>query len=204
MRVKSEAKRDGIVDAAMAVFLEKGYEAASMSDIARRAGGSKATLYSYFASKEALYVEVMDVRCSARFEQAFGTLRFDGDLYSTLSRFGVSLFTELLAPDMLATRRNIVHDAGRSDIGRLFFERGPERGLRRLADFLGAQMSAGRLRQADPELAARHLLALMDSDLLMRAMLGVTGEGDAPTLAAHIDAAVRVFLCAYGPGATLP
>ncbi|MCD4482957.1 TetR/AcrR family transcriptional regulator, partial [Chromobacterium vaccinii] len=59
MRTKSENKRQGLVAAATEVFVERGYEAASMSEISARAGGSKATLYNYFPSKEALFLDVM-------------------------------------------------------------------------------------------------------------------------------------------------
>lgn len=198
MRVKSEAKRSGIVDAAMAVFLEKGFEAASMSDIARRAGGSKATLYSYFASKEELYMEVMDVRCSACVERAYVNLQFDGDMRATLHAFGVSLIGTLLSPDLIAMRRVILRDAAHTEVGRLFYQRGPERGTQRLAVFLGEQMAAGRLKKADPMRAAMQLLSLMDGDILLRSMLGVIESVEPSELDAHVDDAVRVFLCAYG------
>lgn len=56
MRVRTEAKRDAILEAAAEVFLEAGFEGASMSQIAARAGGSKRTLYGYFPSKEELFV----------------------------------------------------------------------------------------------------------------------------------------------------
>jgi AcrR family transcriptional regulator len=199
MRVKSEAKRNGIVDAAMEVFLDKGYEAASMSDIARHAGGSKATLYSYFSSKEELYLEVMNERCTGRFEQAYGNLQFDGDLRASLFRFGVTLFALLLSPDLLAMRRNLLCDASRSNIGRLFYEHGPAQGIARLATFLHEQMVVGRLQEADPGRAAQQLLALMECDMTGRAMLGVTQGLDQAELEATIGEAVRVFFCAYGP-----
>lgn len=47
MRVRTEAKRDAIVEAASEVFLESGFEGASMAQIATLVGGSKATLYGY-------------------------------------------------------------------------------------------------------------------------------------------------------------
>ena len=46
MRVKSEAKRQAILDIAKATFIEQGYSNTSMSEIASRVGGSKATLYN--------------------------------------------------------------------------------------------------------------------------------------------------------------
>ena len=61
MRVKSEARRQAILDVAAEVFREHGFEHASMSEMTARLGGSKSTLYSYFASKEELFLEVMHV-----------------------------------------------------------------------------------------------------------------------------------------------
>ncbi|WP_425220105.1 TetR/AcrR family transcriptional regulator [Ralstonia solanacearum] len=59
MRRTSEAKRDAILDVAAGLFGEVGFERASMAEISARVGGSKATLYSYFDSKEALFFEVL-------------------------------------------------------------------------------------------------------------------------------------------------
>ncbi len=59
MRTLSEERRQAIITAAAAVFQEQGYERTSMSEVARRAGGSKATLYNYFTSKEALFESVV-------------------------------------------------------------------------------------------------------------------------------------------------
>jgi AcrR family transcriptional regulator len=54
-----EVRRPMILDAAFGVFLERGYEGASMEEIARRAGVSKPVVYSSFAGKEALFGELL-------------------------------------------------------------------------------------------------------------------------------------------------
>lgn len=54
-----ERRRPMILDAAFGVFLEKGYEGASMEEIARRAGVSKPVVYSSFAGKDALFGELL-------------------------------------------------------------------------------------------------------------------------------------------------
>jgi hypothetical protein len=54
VKTKTEARREAILAAAKAVFEEMGFEQATMSEITARVGGSKATLYRYFDSKEAL------------------------------------------------------------------------------------------------------------------------------------------------------
>ena len=54
-RRRKEARPGEIVDAALEVFAEKGFAAAKLDDIARRAGISKATLYLYFETKEEIF-----------------------------------------------------------------------------------------------------------------------------------------------------
>ena len=53
-------RRSAIMDCAEDIFLEEGFQAASMSAIAARLGGSKGTLYNYFESKEELYAAVIE------------------------------------------------------------------------------------------------------------------------------------------------
>ena len=78
MRVKTEGRRQVIIDAALEVFKEVGYERASMAEISARAGGSKATLYNYFKSKEELFSAAM---LEAVVEQGLPMLRLDPVLF---------------------------------------------------------------------------------------------------------------------------
>ncbi len=55
---RGEARRSALLEAAREVFLEQGYEGASIEEIVRRVGGSKASLYAYFGSKQGLFWEV--------------------------------------------------------------------------------------------------------------------------------------------------
>src|SRR3569623_540307 len=66
---RGEQRRQALVEAALEVFLEHGYERASIEEVMRRVGGgSKASLYSYFGSKEGLFWEVLSLQCD-RFMQ---------------------------------------------------------------------------------------------------------------------------------------
>src|SRR3954449_4056200 len=58
-RLTAEERRTGILDAALAVFSERGYHDASLDDIAGEAGVSKALIYEHFASKQELYAELI-------------------------------------------------------------------------------------------------------------------------------------------------
>jgi AcrR family transcriptional regulator len=59
VRVKTESRRQAIIAAAAEVFAEMGFDAASMSEISARVGGSRVTLYNYFSSKEEMLLEVI-------------------------------------------------------------------------------------------------------------------------------------------------
>lgn len=61
-RRRKEARPDEIIEAARAVFLERGFGAARVDEIARRAGASKGTVYLYFPTKERLFEAVMQAR----------------------------------------------------------------------------------------------------------------------------------------------
>ena len=77
MRTKTEEKRQAILDVAAATFGELGFERTSMSEICARLGGSKATIYNYFPSKEALFVEVMFQASEADFQNTMLALQAD-------------------------------------------------------------------------------------------------------------------------------
>lgn len=204
MRVKSEAKRQSIIDAAAAVFMEQGFSAASMSEIASRAGGSKATLYSYFPSKEELFCETMRDLCEERVQPVFTALETGQELAETLELFGVGFLREILSPDLLAIRRMIVAEAGRSRVGQLFFNQGPKVGRTRIAHFLEQQMQLGHLKKGDPWRATLHLLALLTADLADECLWGVRETPSDQEITEHVRSALAVFFAAYGarPAAT--
>ena len=58
-KVQPETRRQAILDAALSVFAERGFEAARLDDVAARAGVAKGTLYLYFRDKEALFEELV-------------------------------------------------------------------------------------------------------------------------------------------------
>ena len=58
-KVEPAARRQAILDAALSVFAERGFEAARLDDVAARAGVAKGTLYLYFRDKEALFEELV-------------------------------------------------------------------------------------------------------------------------------------------------
>ena len=57
---RGEARREALLEAARAIFLEKGYSGTSLDEVVKRTGGSKASVYKYFGNKEGLLLRVLD------------------------------------------------------------------------------------------------------------------------------------------------
>jgi AcrR family transcriptional regulator len=197
MRKKTEEKRHAIVDAAFQIFSEVGFEQASMSEIAARSGSSKATLYSYFGSKEEMFAEVM-LTAAQEARETIGLLKTSVPIREMLVSFGKHYLTALLKPQLLAVRRLASHEGGRSHVGALFYERGLKVGWQMVAEFLQQSCDAGQLRKCDPGVATAHLRALYEAELIELCLLSVTADTTARNVAQVVQRAVDVFLAAYG------
>src|SRR5215475_4725269 len=92
------AKRRQIMDGARAVFLARGFDDASMGEIARQAGVSKGTLYVYFDSKEALFEAIVEEECPTQAEQVFALDSNDHDIKAVLMRLGCAFVRFLSRP----------------------------------------------------------------------------------------------------------
>jgi AcrR family transcriptional regulator len=198
MRVKTDAKRRAILAAAAEVFREHGFAGASMSAVCERVGGSKATLYRYFTSKEDLFVTLMLEAVLEHANAVFETLKPSDDLRRTLEKFGAGVLTLNLSENMLAVRRNSIAEAARAGLGQVLFDRGAKVLWSKMADFLAGEMAAGRLRQEDPWMVAMHLRGMLEADLVNRALIGATVDRRPRHLKAHAAKAVDALLRAYG------
>ena len=193
-------RREAILAIATASFLEQGYSATSMSAIAATIGGSKATLWSYFPSKEALFAAVLDHATSAYRAQLSHLLDISGDLQTTLRRFCTSYLERVTSPQALALHRLVSAEAGRfPEMGRIFYDRAPGMIHGRLGDFLGSAMERGLLRLADPAWAAKVLISLCMAGTYQHLLIGRLTAPTTELLAADADAAIDVFLRAYRP-----
>ena len=200
MRKKTEEKRQAIVEAAFEVFSEAGFEQASMSEIAARAGGSKATLYGYFESKEEMFFEVMNECAAQEVKGAFALLRTSVPIREALMSFGKHYLIAILKPQLLAIRRLAIHEGGRSHVGALFYERGPKLGWEMVASFIKQSCEAGRLRKCNFTVATAHLRALLEAELADLCLLGVPADTSTRNIAQVVNRAVDVFMAAYGGG----
>ncbi|GAA3886497.1 TetR/AcrR family transcriptional regulator [Gibbsiella dentisursi] len=169
MRTLTEERREAIIAAAAQVFQEIGYERASMNEVAKRVGGSKATLYNYFSSKEALFETVVR-KFSANFlTEAAAELVAPGSeklsLEQKITRFGERMLQVLTGDNQaLQIYRVVVGEAGHSDIGERFRESGIRQSMEALAEVMREAMQKGELIEGEPMLRAKQFTALVKSE----------------------------------------
>src|SRR5262245_31933033 len=203
MRVKTEERRQAIIEKAAEVFRELGFDRASMSEIAAKVGGSKATLYSYFPAKEELFVAVMkqSVEVSDTFKAfadpaAIEIASFE-ELRQFLVAFGIRFLKLQTLPNVLATRRSLIAHGDRSDLGKICFEAGPMIHLTKVAAFLERMMKEGYLREEVPWVAMTHLTHLLESGFLIPLLLGLIKEILPGAIEYAAPRSVEVFLRGY-------
>ncbi len=223
MKIKTEARREAILAAAKALFEEVGFEQATMSEITARVGRSKATLYRYFDSKEALFLELVRRSAGEHSGQMMAMLHPCGslspehgfppevtellalldpneDVITTLTDFGERVLATFHTPQKVAAWRMMIPAAANHpEVGRLFYENGPCRGMKYLENYFAAVMKAGKLRNADPRVMTAHFIALTEAEVGEPGLFNARPELDAAQIKAVIERAIDVFIRAYGP-----
>ena len=191
-------KREQIMRGASQVFLEKGFDAASMNDIARAAGVSKGTLYVYFENKERLFIELTSAE---KREELFRIVMLDfenHDVEAVLKKFGRELCTILTKPYYIKAMRSVFSIINRMpEVGAEFYSNGPMLCTQLLAKYLDAQTKAGILEIEDCLLAAQQFVELSQSGVMRSVLFGVIDSPGPEEIARRVDSAVTIFMKAY-------
>jgi AcrR family transcriptional regulator len=173
MRVRTEERREAIIETAAQLFAEVGYDEASMSELAKRLGGSKGTLYGYFESKESVLIAVVEWFARGRLADAVAELSPERagqrPLNETLTRFGEEILKDMANDkSTVAVHRMILAEARRSNIGELFYDSGPRQCIEALAALLGGAIDSGELRAAKPQVLALQFVSLLTAEISER------------------------------------
>jgi AcrR family transcriptional regulator len=194
------AKRRQIVEGARAVFLAQGFDAASMGEIARKAGVSKGTLYVYFKNKEELFEAIAEEQCHFQGERVFQLDPGDRDVSAVLSKLG-SEFAHFLSNRSTSPIRTVIAIADRMpEVGRQFYESGPAVGIGRLGAYLRAQVEAGVLEIApeDCEIVAAQFLESCLASTFKPVLFNFAPPPPQERIDHVVGIAVRAFMKAYG------
>lgn len=201
MRVMTDERRAEIVRLAAMLFEQIGYEATSMSELSRRLGGSKSTLYRYFPTKDDLVIAVVRTFVTAHMSDAIAELEASIEvgrpLKDALLRFGIQAL-KVVANDSRARslHRVIVASAGQSNVGELFFEAGPALMLSRLGQLIELSVQRGEIRAMDPTLAAQQFMALLNAQVSSRIYQQAPQALKPAALKPMVMQAVEFFLAA--------
>jgi len=196
--IRKGRKFDQVLDGARDVFLRDGYEGASVDDIARAAGVSKATLYSYFPDKRMLFLEICSEQCRVQADAAFDLEKCDLPVREVL-RLGADLIVRfLVSPFAQSIHRLAVGEADRfPELARQFYRSGPALGHERIKLVLDAGVRRGELKIDDMDLAAEQFSALCKTDLWIRVSFKITEEASEAEIARVVDSAVDMFMARY-------
>lgn len=198
--IKKGRKFDQVLDGARKVFLRDGFEGASVDDIAREAGVSKATLYSYFPDKRLLFMAIATGECQRQADDALEFIN-EGDrpVREVLRYAANKLIDYITSPLGLQTYRLCVAETDRFPaLGQQFYASGPLLVRSRMADYLHKAVARGELVIADFELAADQFVELCKVDAYHGFICGVTSDYPPARRARVIEGAIEMFLARYG------
>jgi AcrR family transcriptional regulator len=194
---EDSSKRRQILDGARKLFLDLGFDGASMGEIARAAGVSKGTLYVYFADKNRLFEAIVEQEV---LEQGKAAFNFDPerDVTTTLMDFGQAYIQLLCRPGGGSATRTVMAIAERMpEVGRRFYENVVALTIRRLAAYLDARVAAGDLAIEDCELAATQFMQMCQATLFQPFIFQAAPAPSAERIAHVVESGTRMFLAAY-------
>jgi len=194
---EDSSKRRQILDGARKVFMDLGFDAASMNEIARSAGVSKGTLYVYFADKNRLFEAILE---NEALEQGKVLFNLDPgrDPETTLREFGWAYMALLCRPGGGSWIRTVMAIAERMpEVGRRYYANVLEKLVHRLADYLRAHVASGDLAIDDCQLAASQFMEVCKASLFLPFVFQAAPAPSADRIAQVVDSATRMFLAAY-------
>lgn len=191
------AKRRQIIEGAQRVFLENGFDAASMNEIARAAGVSKGTLYVYFKSKEELFAAIVGERAHEQGHQIF-TLDRTADIERELTRVGRAFSNFMSRPNGVSELRTVMAIANRMpELGVKFYLAGPASAVEQLRTYLQDKVQDGVLEPHDCEVSAAQFIDSCLATTFKPMIFNHSGPPSDERVAHVVGMAVRAMLAAY-------
>jgi AcrR family transcriptional regulator len=194
---EESSKRRQILDGARKVFLDLGFDGASMGEIARAAGVSKGTLYVYFADKSRLFEAIVEQEASEQGKVAFN-FDVDRDVETTLTDFGRAYIKLLCRPGGGSAIRTVMSIAERMpDVGRRYYENVLDKTINCLAAYLVAHVDRGDLVIDDCQLAASQFMLMCQASLFLPFIFQAAPAPSRERIEEVVASATRMFLAAY-------
>jgi AcrR family transcriptional regulator len=195
-QIEQTERREKLIEAAEQIFVETGYGAANVDEIARRAGMSKKTIYQIFDTKESLFAAVIAARravlasmidaepCNAH-DSPENVLRH---FLSEVARF-------VLAPRQAALYRLVIAESQRApELAHAFYREGPTKARTALTQWLALQHERNVLYVPDAASAAGMLFSMVIAEPQMCLLIGESREPSEEAIRERVEHAVGIFL----------
>lgn len=192
---RENPKRNAILMAAAELFLEQGYEPVSMDAIAAKADVSKRTVYSYFDSKTVLFSSILIAHCNSMGGIALPDHPTGHEPRRVLTEFGRVFVRMITSPRAVAMQRVIFREAERlPEVGRIFFQNGPQRHITKLADYLRQATAEGKLKVDDSTAAAFVFMSIVKAPFHLQQLCGIMENVPSAAIDRAVKNAVDFFL----------
>jgi len=197
--IRKGRKFDQVLEGARTVFMRDGFEGASVDDIAREAGVSKATLYSYFPDKRLLFMEVAKSECRRQADAALQVIDFSAPPEVVLTAAATRMVAFFMSDFGIRVYRICVAESDRfPELGHEFYHSGPLLVRQRLADYMRSAVAQGTLVIDDLNLAADQFAELCKANIHGQLMFGVKSCCAPRDVDRTIKGAVEMFMARYG------
>jgi TetR/AcrR family transcriptional repressor of mexJK operon len=194
-RPRRMARRRAFLEAATAVFLEKGYANATLDDVIARSAGSRQTLYSLFGGKQGLFEAII----AELSDKIFAPFRVEGLLDrppdEVLADMGIRYLETVTTPGALGVYRLVVAEGpSMKELAERYWEMGPGHTRALLADYLEQQTRRGTLRVQDPKQAAHQFSGMLLGNFYQHCLLGLSEAPGREEIETYVRTAVASFL----------
>jgi AcrR family transcriptional regulator len=178
-RRRAEARPDEVLDAALDLFIEKGFAATRVEDIAARAGLSKGAVYLYFPSKEAVLEGIVKravVPIASSAVEMAGN--YAGDPRTIITMVMKTVATRLTEPRTIAIPKLMMREMiNFPDFAKMYREEVLDRVIPIIVGLLKTGIAEGYLRPVDPELTIRSIVGPIMLHVLMDEVFGIRPAG---------------------------
>ena len=194
-----DPKEAAIIKAARTTFLARGYDGASMDEIALAANVSKRTVYNRFRSKEELFAASIEETCRRILPVDMAAIEASRTTEQFVQEMARAFMQGILQPDALALRRIAAFEAGRNPaLGRSYLEHGPAYMAATFAPVLARAAKREGIPIDDVETAIYRLGALISEPLYTEVLLGAAPDDMDAAIDAQIASGLKAFWRIYG------
>jgi AcrR family transcriptional regulator len=198
---RAQARHQAILAAATQLFLEKGYERTSLSDVVALAKGSRSTLYDLFGNKEGLLRAMVKDSCSQVWQTVEALTETSTAGEQELVELGTQFALAVLSPNAVAVYRIMIAEARHiPDMASFFFDLGPGIVKERISRWIQASRPEAKLDYEHADTMTSIFLGSLLGDFQHRVLIGLVESYPVEEVRARVQIAVKIFLDGIGRG----